>query len=166
MQGGGAMIPVTQFLRPNGRKQEIVSPQRSDEIEKLGAECISWGGRFTAEELQGGMISFACEYGDFDIAIELCRNETGVTSTAFDKMVRDAHKRITIAKEEENEDMANYKERKKRNFLAFQQGAIDRKNGVVVGDNPHELNDPEFGWWFKGWAEGVAPVTNSTEGGA
>jgi len=62
--------------------------------------------------------------------------------------------------------MASYKERKKRNFLAFQQGAIDRKNGVVAGDNPHELNDPEFGWWFKGWAEGVAPVTNSTEGGA
>ena len=44
-----------------------------------------------------------------------------------------------------------------KEFRAYQAGAIARKKGVVVGDNPHDEKSKEFWRWMQGWLNGVAP---------
>jgi len=86
-------IPFTQYLRPDGR-QVPVSIERPADIEKLAYEFIEKGGRFTAEMLITGQVSFAAEYpvdGESqDIAIEICPNGPEAFD-AVDNCVRKAH---------------------------------------------------------------------------
>jgi hypothetical protein len=71
------MIPFTQYLRPDGRKVDegIDMPA---EIEALAQRFLRAGGRYEAEVLREGTVSFTAVYRvneePQDIAIELCPN--------------------------------------------------------------------------------------------
>lgn len=45
--------------------------------------------------------------------------------------------------------------------VAYRQGAIARKKGVVVGDNPYSELDDDFWFWTCGWLDGVPPLATS-----
>ena len=59
-------------------------------------------------------------------------------------------------------DQAAEYEKKRVLFEAFKRGALDRKNGVVVGDNPFDETDSCFWMWMNGWLEGVTPKKETT----
>lgn len=85
------MIPFTQYLRPNGRR-ESVEVERPLDIEELAWEFIDSGGYFECEELTTGQVSLtaghpSCEAGD--MAIVICENGPDVP-TAVDKLVGNA----------------------------------------------------------------------------
>ena len=86
------MIPVTQYLRPDGRKVQT-GVERSVEIEQLARDFINSGGWFEAEILTTGHVSLtAClnrPDGDNDIAIECVANGPEVPQ-AMDRLVRKA----------------------------------------------------------------------------
>lgn len=42
-------------------------------------------------------------------------------------------------------------------FEAYKQGAVARKKGVVVGNNPYPEMAEEFWPWMSGWRDGVSP---------
>jgi hypothetical protein len=42
-------------------------------------------------------------------------------------------------------------------FEAYKAGAIARKAGVVVGDNPHNEHTEEYWRWMQGWLDGAKP---------
>jgi hypothetical protein len=86
------MIPFTQYLRPDGRK-EPVEIDRPPEIEQLAQEFIARGGYFECEELNTGHASFTAGHPDAeegDIAIEVVMNGPDVLE-AVDRLVRKAH---------------------------------------------------------------------------
>jgi len=91
------MIPFTQYLRPDGRFT-AVHIDRPQDIEAKAAEVVAAGGRFEAEVLNTGVVSFEVVAGDsddpFSVAIELCENGPAVLD-AVDQLVRDAYSRIT-----------------------------------------------------------------------
>lgn len=83
------MIPFTQYLRPDGRRQ-IVEIDRSAEIEELASQFIAAGGAYECEELTTGHASLTavhpdCETGD--CAIEVVMNGPAVPD-AVDRVVR------------------------------------------------------------------------------
>ena len=85
------MIPFTQYLRPDGRKQSV-EVERPDDIERLAQEFIAAGGYFECEELTTGQVSLtaghpSCEAGD--MAIVICENGPSVPG-AVDKLVANA----------------------------------------------------------------------------
>jgi hypothetical protein len=86
-------IPFTQYLRPNGRRRPMTI-DRPQPIEDLASAVDIAGGKFTCEELSTGEVSVACEYGDQDIACEVCPNGPEVEA-AVDRMIKTAYKRIT-----------------------------------------------------------------------
>jgi len=84
-------MQFTQFLRPNGR-QEIVTIDRSEDIEMKADILKDAGYRFEIEVLTNGMISMTacCDKGEpEDIAIKLCENGPKVP-IAVDDLVLDA----------------------------------------------------------------------------
>lgn len=44
-------------------------------------------------------------------------------------------------------------------FEAYKAGALARKKGVVVGNNPHDEHSEEHWEWMRGWLDGVAPAS-------
>lgn len=71
------MIPFTQYLRPNGRR-EAVEINRPDAIEAIAQRFIASGGRYTCEVLTNGMVSLAAEKvwegEERDVVIVLSQN--------------------------------------------------------------------------------------------
>ena len=69
------MIPFTQFLMPDGRIRDG-GFKRSAEIEKMAAEVLDTGGRFTSEMLSTGEISIAYEKQgeDQDVEVDVVKN--------------------------------------------------------------------------------------------
>jgi len=98
------MIPITQFVRPNGRRLDHSVEGAPAEVDAKANECIKAGARFTVEVLQNERIAAACEYdlgddeGTQDIAIEIAERKRKLTD-AFTKLVNDAHKIIMDNKE-------------------------------------------------------------------
>ena len=82
------MIPFTQFLLPNGQKRQG-NFERPKHIEDMADFCINKGARFTAEMLQTGHISLACEFEDEDITIELSFNGKEIMDS-IDKLVTES----------------------------------------------------------------------------
>lgn len=79
-------IPFTQYLRPNGRTEEI-SIGRSTEIEDMAARFIKAGGAYEVELLSTGEVSLTAVMDNTDVEIELVPNGEGV-ALAVDKLVR------------------------------------------------------------------------------
>lgn len=49
---------------------------------------------------------------------------------------------------------------------AYQKGALARKQGVVVGDNPYPEKDDNFWNWMQGWLHGAKPTTQQEQSNA
>lgn len=82
-------IPFTQYLRPDGRRQQV-SVERSPEIEAIAQEIRAKGYVFTCEVLLTGQVSLAVESpheDEGDIDIEIVQNGPGV-GEAVDKLVK------------------------------------------------------------------------------
>ena len=68
------MIPFTQYMTPNGRK-EPVEINRSEEVEAKAHQIIASGFRFEIEILRTGQISMTITNDeDGDVAIEIASN--------------------------------------------------------------------------------------------
>lgn len=76
-------IPFTQFLRPNGRKQDVrtTDPSYTDDDLKKAQEIIDVGFRFEIEQLMDGMISMTISDSDGDYVHKLCSNNIDVPAT-------------------------------------------------------------------------------------
>lgn len=87
MQG----ISFTQYMRPNGR-QEQISIERDPEVEAKAKEIEERGYRFEAEVLMNGMVSFTVfsPVDDVDVASELVSNGPKVLD-AVDRLVNGWH---------------------------------------------------------------------------
>jgi len=98
----GHTVPATQFLRPNGRRNEGHFTTTA-EVALLAAELIERGYRFECEELSTGQVHVDCcgplPAGDDDegedgaVAVFVCPNDERVLAE-FDTMVRRAHARV------------------------------------------------------------------------
>lgn len=76
-------IPFTQFVAPNGRRQHAAIDM-PEEVEEKARKVIAAGGMFTVEVLGTGIVSFACEFEDEDIARELSQNDEMVVEKVKD----------------------------------------------------------------------------------
>jgi hypothetical protein len=87
-------MKFTQFLRPDGRKQEVFI-DRSPEIEAMALECVQAGVRFEAEVLTTGEVSLTAQDDELDepLAHEIVPNGPGVPE-AVDRLVRATHKHV------------------------------------------------------------------------
>ncbi|HNP16327.1 MAG TPA: hypothetical protein PKI99_07695, partial [Terrimesophilobacter sp.] len=86
-----AEIPVTQYVRPDGRRREI-GIVRPSEIAEMAQRCLAAGMRFEAEVLTTGHVSLTVVGKDDDgeegdIAIRVVKNGPGVVAEAFDSLV-------------------------------------------------------------------------------
>jgi len=72
-------VPLTQYLRPDGRRRAITA----DVDIKLGPKVraiLDKGYRFTAEELSGLGVSLCIENDEEDLAVEVAENGPGSNS--------------------------------------------------------------------------------------
>ncbi len=91
-------IKFTQYLRPDGQKNEIVI-HRPEQIADKAADLVSAGWKLEAEVLMTGQVSLTCELlddegdpiGDF---IEVVPNGPQVLG-AVDKLITEAHASLT-----------------------------------------------------------------------
>lgn len=91
-------IPFTQYLLPDGRtRQETID--RPADIEEMARKVMAVGGRFEAEILRTGHVSFEVvkdNGGETEtVAIKICDNGPNVLA-AVDKLVTDAHRILCI----------------------------------------------------------------------
>jgi hypothetical protein len=87
-------MKFTQFVRPHGR-QEQITIDRPEDVERLAGEMANAGIRFEAEVLRDGTVSFEICREDADgenetLAMCLVSNGPRVPS-AVDALVREAH---------------------------------------------------------------------------
>lgn len=87
------MIHFTQYMRPDGRKQDTTI-ERPEVVEALARKIVEAGGRFEIEVLRTGAISLEVVADDPDddlrsVAHELCSNGPEVL-VAVDKLVEEA----------------------------------------------------------------------------
>mgnify|MGYP000255661942 CR=1 FL=1 len=78
-------IPITQFMRPNGRPVQ----QHLEVDEQTAYDCgvIRMNGyRFECEELINGLVSLTITDDECDHAIEMCNNAPGQVLEAFKTM--------------------------------------------------------------------------------
>lgn len=93
-------IPFTQYLLPNGRKQQI-KIERPADIEKIAHAFIASGGRYEAEILTTGQISLTAvkkvrgEEGD--VAIVVGPNKPGENMLLVDRLVHESAGYIEVA---------------------------------------------------------------------
>ena len=83
-----ASVPVTQFMRPNGR-QVPNSMSTTPELAELAKKVIAAGYRFEAEVLMTGEVSLDCCNLDKQLAWQICNNGPEVHN-AVDTVIRDA----------------------------------------------------------------------------
>ncbi len=85
-------IPFTQYLRPDGRRQEI-SIQVSDELGDLADGVLSDDRyAFEAEVLTDGSVSITCadQQEQEDIAISICPNAPDKVRNSVEAVIRAA----------------------------------------------------------------------------
>lgn len=76
-------IPFTQFLRPDGRRQEVRTTDASytDDDLKAAQAIIDVGFRFEIEQLMTGQISMTISDSDADYVHQICANNTDVPAS-------------------------------------------------------------------------------------
>lgn len=80
------IVTATQFLRPNGRQQEVTS-EISDQYLQAYEALIQAGLRITMEVLMTGLVSICVEHEEYgDLDIEVVPNGPEVT-TAVESML-------------------------------------------------------------------------------
>lgn len=85
------MVKFIQYLRPNAETREIYISQ-PPETTAMADAIRKHGGRLTAEVVEVGIVSLACEYnhpeeGETDIVLELVKNGPGM-SDGVNRMIR------------------------------------------------------------------------------
>lgn len=80
-------LPFTQYLRPNGRRQQV-HIRRPPDIVRMGMSLIDAGYRFEAEVLSTGRVSLTIAKGDEDVASELSENGPEIPDRV-DKLITD-----------------------------------------------------------------------------
>jgi hypothetical protein len=80
-------VPLTQFLRPNGRQVTVTCKDVNDNLQKNYDEIKANGLRLACEELSTGVVSIALEHdlGDYDM--ELCQNKPDAPKQALEKLI-------------------------------------------------------------------------------
>lgn len=82
-------VPVTQFLRPDGRQSNLSAPVYSRAVYDKAMEAVKAGVRFTAEVIGYGEVSLVAEWKGDDIAIELANNGPEIDG-AFERVIERA----------------------------------------------------------------------------
>ena len=83
------VIPFTQYLRPDGRKQPI-EVEVFEETAAKAKVILDYGWAFEVEVLTTGQISMTVSDGEEDRAIELCANDPHINDT-LKKLVDSAY---------------------------------------------------------------------------
>jgi len=86
-------IPFTQYLRPNGRRNEVTI-ERPKEICDKAWSIIDEGYRFEAEVLTTGYVSLTISKNSEDHAIKVINNGPDVP-LAVDNMVNNFYERLS-----------------------------------------------------------------------
>ncbi len=83
-------VPLTQFLRLDGRKRDVWCDDMPDELAPKMDALTAHGCRLTCEELMTGVVSLAIEHPDGDFDSELCGNGPGDNSpkASLEKLIR------------------------------------------------------------------------------
>lgn len=83
-------VPITQFVRPNGRRRAVTC-EVDGELEPKVKAILAKGYRFTAEELSGMGVSLCIEDNDSDVAVEIAENGPGPRSpqVMLEKLIRE-----------------------------------------------------------------------------
>lgn len=81
------MIPFTQYLRPDGRRVDIVI-ERPEPVVRMARILIDHGYAFEAEVLTNGLVSLTMVHPDedHDLAIEVVMNNQSVPE-AVDRLI-------------------------------------------------------------------------------
>lgn len=79
-------IPFTQYLMPDGRRNEVTIDMPAN-VEQAAFALIEKGCHFDIEMLSTGMISMTCEKDEDLIAIEVCPNDERVVA-GVEKIVK------------------------------------------------------------------------------
>lgn len=81
------LIPFTQLLRPDGRKQSVtVACSHNPELCKKATEILARGFVFECELLTTGQVSLTIATQEEDVAIEICSNNEQVY-VALNKLI-------------------------------------------------------------------------------
>ena len=80
-------IPVTQYLRPDGRKKQLLL-ERPREIYDRAMKLIADGYVFETEVLRTGQISLTIADNEGDCAVKLVAPVSGKIKEAFDDMLK------------------------------------------------------------------------------
>jgi hypothetical protein len=100
-----AVIPFTQFLRPDGRRREVTIVRQPAIVEKA-QKLIEAGCRFKIEELTTGQVSMTVERDDKDGETEVLAQKIVMNGPkvppAVDEMVGDAFSAAFSPKESSN----------------------------------------------------------------
>lgn len=80
-------VEVTQFLRPTGKRKQVLATL-PDELAEQVDLIKEWGGNFTAEVLPNDMVSVCIEAIEGDYAHFCCPNSEEV-AVKFAKMVKE-----------------------------------------------------------------------------
>ena len=91
-------IPFVQYVRPHGRRRDVVI-ERPDAVVEKATAIRKAGGRFELEELMDGTVSMTVEHPDAEeegqsVSHLLCANGPAVPTTV-DTLVEDAYRRLT-----------------------------------------------------------------------
>ena len=85
-----ASVRFIQYLRPNGRQEEMVITGRPPVTVAKAQEIWAAGYRLEAEVLVSGLVSLTISDGEEDVAVELIDNGPAVPE-AVDRMIGEFH---------------------------------------------------------------------------
>lgn len=78
-------VPVTQFLRPNGR-QQVIYTELPIEVEPAYNKMVAAGCRFETEVLTTDQVSTTISDGEQDIWIHICQNGPRIQEAMVDAL--------------------------------------------------------------------------------
>lgn len=86
-------IPFLQYVRPNGKRVAQVYPTPNSMLAYMAKDIIGCGMRFECEVLVTGRVSVTVFdiLEEFDLAIEICKNDGTELPAAIDRLIRTAH---------------------------------------------------------------------------
>ncbi|HXJ14101.1 MAG TPA: hypothetical protein VNH19_17635 [Candidatus Limnocylindrales bacterium] len=80
-------VPVTQYVRLNGKRVEVIAEVDGSLSTKVSA-ILAAGLRFTAEKMDEDHVALCIENDEEDLAIEIAPNKPGIVQE-FEKLIRD-----------------------------------------------------------------------------
>lgn len=86
-------IPFLQYVRPNGKRIAQVYATPNLMLAYMAIDIIGCGMRFECEVLVTGRVSITVFdiLEEFDVAIEVCKNDGIELRPAIDRLIRTAH---------------------------------------------------------------------------